>query len=97
MSTLANLGVPQPGFPQRGSTQNSVTENNVLNNVLNCYEILNARRFSPAVNIYRIEFVDPSKQMHDNRGEAKNIIWNLRRNDFRSLWRGYGFVLDLNP
>ena len=33
----------------------------------------------------------------ENRGETKNVIWNLRRNDFRSLWRGYGFVIDLNP
>jgi hypothetical protein len=49
------------------------------------------------VNIYRVEFADSSKQTHENRGEARDIIWKLKRSDFRSQWRGWGFVIDLNP
>jgi len=64
--------------------------------VLNCYDILNARDFSWPVNIYRVEFAEQSKQIHQNRGEAKDIIWRLRKNECRSRWPGYGFVVDLN-
>jgi hypothetical protein len=65
-------------------------------NVLNCYEILNMRDFSWPVNVYRVEFADSTKQTHQNRGEAKDIIWRLRKNDCRNLWKGFGFVVDLN-
>jgi len=49
--------------------------------VLNCYEILNARDFSWPVNVYRVEFADQSKQIHQSRGEAKDIIWRLRKGE----------------
>jgi hypothetical protein len=65
-------------------------------NVLNCYEILNSREFSWPVNVYRVEFADRSKQTHESRGEAKDIIWKLRLNELKSQWRGWGFVVDLN-
>jgi hypothetical protein len=81
---------PQP--PQPKSAPNGVD----VKNVLNGYEILNVHDFSWPVNIYRVEFTDSSTQTHENRGEAKEIIWSLRRGDLRTEWRGYGFVIDLN-
>jgi hypothetical protein len=84
----------KPQLPQSKPAAHPSVE---TKNVLNCYEILNAHDFSWPVNIFRVEFADPSKQTHESRGDAKDIIWDLRRNAFRSLWRGYGFVIDLNP
>jgi hypothetical protein len=82
----------KPQLPQ--SKQQEIGLN--TKNVLNCYEILNAGDFSWPVNIFRVEFADSSKQTHENRGEAKEIIWNLKKNEFRTLWRTFGFVIDLN-
>jgi hypothetical protein len=82
----------KPGLPQSNSTQAGFETKNVLN----AYEILNAGEFSWPVNILRGDFTDAEKQTHENRGEAKQIIWNLRQKEFRSRWRGYGFVIDLS-
>lgn len=65
-------------------------------NLLNCYEILNASELSRPVNIYRVEFADPADQTQENRGRAKQVIWDLR-GQHRVHCRGYGFVVDLNP
>jgi hypothetical protein len=85
------ISAVRPQFQPR-SSQASIEAKSVLN----CYEILNVRDFSWPVNVYRVEFVDRSKQIHQNRGEAKDAIWQLRKNECRSLWPGYGFVVDLN-
>ena len=83
----------KPQLPKSKPAQISVE----IKNVLNGYEILNIHDFSWPVNIFRVEFADRSKQTHENLGQAKDIIWDLRKNACKSLWQGYGFVIDLSP
>ena len=73
MITLAKPGLPQPGLPQQRSPKPDIGTKSVLN----CYEILNAREFSWPVNIYRVQFVDPSKQTHGEPGRNEECYLEL--------------------
>jgi hypothetical protein len=75
--------VTTPGLPKSNSVQAGLETRNVLN----AYEILNAKEFSWPVNILRVEFTDSDAQTHENRGEAKQIIWSLKRSELRGQWQ----------
>jgi hypothetical protein len=86
MIIAAKPGIPQPRTDLAVQTAR----------VLNAYEVLNPEALSWSANILRVDFTNPDQQTHEHRGEAKEIIWNLRKNELRSRWPGYGFVIDLN-
>ena len=61
---------------------------------LSCYEIVNADALRWGVRLYKVRR-DGGEQTHCERGDAKQIIWRLRKKN-QSLCRGYGFVVDLD-
>jgi hypothetical protein len=65
-------------------------------NFLNAYEVENAGDLSWAVNLYRVDLIDCGLQHGENRSASKNLIWEMRKK-YKSLCRGYGFVVDLSP
>lgn len=61
---------------------------------LSCYEILNADALRWAVRLYHVRRAGGG-QSHAERGEAKQVIWSLRKKH-KELCRGYGFVVDID-
>lgn len=61
---------------------------------LNAYEITNVGSLSWPVAIYKVDRIDGRAQSHEDRGQIKNVIWNLFRKH-KSRCRGYGFVIDI--
>jgi hypothetical protein len=62
---------------------------------LNAYEIVNASSLKWPVAIYRLDPTNGVQPTHEDRGEIKNAIWQLRT-DHKSRCRGYGFVIDIS-
>jgi hypothetical protein len=62
---------------------------------LNAYEISNTSSLSWPVAIYRLQRLDQTPLTHEDRGAAKSVVWNLRR-EYKSRCRGYGFVIDIS-
>jgi hypothetical protein len=65
-------------------------------NFLNCFEILNFAELGQSVNLYAIDFKDVTRNTQENRGELKNVIYQLRK-QYHSSCPGYGFVVDISP
>jgi hypothetical protein len=63
---------------------------------INAYEILNLQELAQPVNLYAVDFKDVTRNAQENRGELKNVIWSLRKQN-RSVCPGYGFVVDVSP
>lgn len=61
---------------------------------LSCYEILNIDALRCGVRLYKVRRANGA-QTHAERGDAKQVIWNLRT-AHKDLCRGYGFVVDLD-
>jgi len=61
---------------------------------LSCYEILNPGALRWAVRLYKVRR-DGGGQSHAERGDAKQVIWSLRKKH-KDLCRGYGFVVDVD-
>ncbi len=63
---------------------------------LNAYEIVNAQSLSWPVNIYAVDLKAGEAQGHDQRGQIKSIVWDLRKKHWR-LCKGHTFVVDIGP
>ena len=61
---------------------------------LSCYEIVNPEALRWGVRLYQVRR-DDGGQTHAERGDAKQVIWSLRKKH-KDLCRGYGFVVDLD-
>lgn len=61
---------------------------------LSCYEIVNADALRWRVRLYKVRR-DGGEQTHADRGEAKQVVWSLRKKH-KELCRGYGFVVDVD-
>ena len=80
----------------------SVTEESVMAkkmpedyDFLNAYHILDLENLSWAVAIYKVFRIDGYDAKHEDRGNVKDIIWQLR-SKYRNRCPGYGFVIDIN-
>lgn len=61
---------------------------------LACYEIVNPDALRWGVRLYRVRR-DSGGQTHAERGDAKQVIWSLRKKH-KDQCRGYGFVVDID-
>lgn len=61
---------------------------------LSCYEIVNSDALRWGVRLYKVRR-NGGDQTHADRGEAKQVIWSLRKKH-KDLCRGYGFVVDVD-
>lgn len=61
---------------------------------LSCYEIVNSDALTWGVRLYKVR-VNGGGQTHSERGEAKQVIWSLRKRH-KEQCRGFGFVVDLD-
>jgi hypothetical protein len=61
---------------------------------LSCFEIVNRDDLRWGVRLYKVRH-DGRGQTHADRGDAKQVIWALRKKH-KDLCRGYGFVVDLD-
>src|SRR5262245_17541502 len=61
---------------------------------LPCYEIVNKDDLRWNVRSYKVLNIN-GRQSHADRGDAKQVIWSLRK-QHSSLCRGYGFVVDVD-
>lgn len=62
---------------------------------LTCYAIANPEVLTWPVRIYKVRRQDGAEQSHAERGEAKQVIWSLRK-QHKDQCRGYGFVVDVD-
>src|ERR1700744_1454479 len=65
-------------------------------NFLNCFEVLNFAELAQPVHLFAIDFKDRSRNTQENRGELKNVMYQLRK-QYRASCPGYGFVVDISP
>jgi hypothetical protein len=61
---------------------------------LSCYEIVNRDALRWGVRLYKVRR-NGGGQTHAERGDAKQVIWELRKKN-KNLCSGYGFVVDLD-
>lgn len=62
--------------------------------VLNAFEITNARDLAWNVRLYQVTAASGEKIDHRNGGKIKTAIWDFRKQHGKPNW-GYGFVIDL--
>jgi hypothetical protein len=62
---------------------------------LNAYDILNADTLQWTVALYKVEHTENGAQVHQKRGDIRQVLWKLR-DRHKSACRGYGFVVDIN-
>jgi hypothetical protein len=62
---------------------------------LTCYGIANPEVLTWPVRIYKVRRQDGAEQSHAERGEAKQVIWSLRK-QHKDQCRGFGFVVDVD-
>lgn len=62
---------------------------------LTCFGIANPEVLTWPVRIYKVRRQDGTEQSHAQRGEAKQVIWSLRK-QHKDQCRGYGFVVDID-
>ncbi len=79
---------------KRPFSQERETSRELHDVFLSCYEIINSDALRWGVRLYKIRR-DGGGQTHAERGDAKQIIWTLRKKH-RDLCRGYGFVVDVD-
>ncbi|MDT4895391.1 MAG: hypothetical protein QOH25_468 [Acidobacteriota bacterium] len=78
---------PQPSiFPTTGLPES----------FLNAYVITNASEMVWTANLYKIQRVNQRSQTHDERGDIKQLMWQLRRKH-KDRCQGYGYVVDVSP
>ncbi|MEI9975293.1 MAG: hypothetical protein WDO73_26460 [Ignavibacteriota bacterium] len=65
-------------------------------NFMNCFEVLNFSELGQPVNLFAIDFKDSMRNTQENRGELKNVMYQLRK-QYRASCPGYGFVVDISP
>lgn len=63
---------------------------------LNSYEIINLGGLEWRVREYKFERIDGRTLTHEDRGEIKNILWELRAK-YPERVAGTGFVVDITP
>lgn len=62
---------------------------------LSCFEILDMDALRWDVRLYKARRIGGASQGHLDRGDVKQVIWGLRRQN-PGLCRGYGFVVDVD-
>jgi hypothetical protein len=62
---------------------------------LTCYIIANPDALAWPVRVYKVRRDDGEAQSHAERGEAKQVVWSLRKKNGDKC-RGYGFVVDID-
>lgn len=61
---------------------------------LSCYDIVNSDALTWDVRLYKVR-ANGGGQTHSERGDAKQVIWSLRKKH-KEQCRGFGFVVDID-
>ena len=78
------------------STKKSKESTELPARFFNAYEITNATDLEWWVREFKFERLDKRSLTHNDRGEIKNLFWELKRENSESC-SGDGFVVDVRP